>query len=181
VALTNATRTKSKEPRTTLIAITLAAATTMAVTPAFAHCGGSHGKNYRTAQSKKPVASKEVAAKPAVPGVTAIAPANVEASQGGRPDCPVGHRRLGRDLLIASGRARKPDKAGVLRSSSASRNAVVRVFSRRSLALRRGEAWAGHVVRGCPAGAEPGVAEANRVASCAESGVRVDGGPVMMR
>ncbi|MEZ0305780.1 MAG: hypothetical protein ACAH24_27480 [Hyphomicrobiaceae bacterium] len=68
--------------KTTLIAISLAVATTMAVTPAFAHCGGSHGKAYRTAQSKKPVASKEVAAKPAVPGVTAIAPANVVGQSG---------------------------------------------------------------------------------------------------
>ena len=32
--------------KTTLIAIALAAATTMAVTPALAHCGGNHGTQY---------------------------------------------------------------------------------------------------------------------------------------
>jgi hypothetical protein len=42
--------------KTTLIAIALAAATTMAVTPA-----------YRAAQTKKPAATKEAAAKPAAP------------------------------------------------------------------------------------------------------------------
>jgi hypothetical protein len=52
--------------KTTLIAIALAAATTMAVTPVLAHCGGSHGKSYRAAQAKKPAATKE-AAKPAAP------------------------------------------------------------------------------------------------------------------
>ena len=53
--------------KTTLIAIALAAATTMAVTPALAHCGGSHGKANRAAQAKKPAATKEAAAKPAAP------------------------------------------------------------------------------------------------------------------
>ena len=64
--------------KTTLIAIALAAATTMAVTPALAHCGGNHGKAHRAAQAKKPAAGKEaIAATPAGqagrPGVVASA------------------------------------------------------------------------------------------------------------
>jgi hypothetical protein len=47
--------------KTALITFALAAVT-MAVTPAFAHCGGSHGKSYRAAQSKKAAASKEASA-----------------------------------------------------------------------------------------------------------------------
>lgn len=62
--------------KTALIAIALAVATTMAVTPALAHCGGSHGKSYRAAQAKKPAATKEAAAKPGAQGATAAAPAN---------------------------------------------------------------------------------------------------------
>jgi hypothetical protein len=54
--------------KTTLIAIALAAATTMAVTPALAHCGGSHGKAYRAAQSKKPAAPQATANAPAPAG-----------------------------------------------------------------------------------------------------------------
>jgi hypothetical protein len=60
----DATHTQPKEPavKTTLIAIALAAATAMAVTPALAHCGGSHGKSYRAAQAKKPAATKAATA-----------------------------------------------------------------------------------------------------------------------
>ena len=85
MALTDATRTQSKEPRHE--------DHTDRHYPRRRHHDGGHpglrplrrqprGKNYRTAQSKKPVASKEVAAKPAVPGVTAIAPANVVGQSG---------------------------------------------------------------------------------------------------
>jgi hypothetical protein len=68
--------------KTTLIAIALAAATSMAVTPALAHCGGSHGKAYRAAQAKKPAATKEAAAKPdGQPGaVASIAQSAVDGS-----------------------------------------------------------------------------------------------------
>ena len=64
--------------KTTLIAIALATATTIAVTPAFAHCGGSHGNAYRAAQAKKPAAVKEATAATPVgragqPGVVASA------------------------------------------------------------------------------------------------------------
>lgn len=61
--------------KTTLIAIALAAATTMAVTPALAHCGGSHGKAHRAAQAKKPAAKEATAPAGQVgkPGVLASA------------------------------------------------------------------------------------------------------------
>jgi hypothetical protein len=54
--------------KTALIALALAAATTMAVTPALAHCGGNHGKTYRAAQSKKPAAPQATANAPAPAG-----------------------------------------------------------------------------------------------------------------
>lgn len=70
--------------KTALIAIAIAAATTMAVTPALAHCGGSHGKSYRAAQVKKPAQTRQAAAKPAAPkDAMAAAPAPNEAGQPG--------------------------------------------------------------------------------------------------
>lgn len=50
-------------------ALALAALMAVAVNPAFAHCGGSHGKSYRAAKaSGKPAAAK--AAQPSTPAAT---------------------------------------------------------------------------------------------------------------
>lgn len=48
----------------TALALTLAAVLAVAANPAFAHCGGSHGKSYRAAKVAKPPAVAK-AAKPA--------------------------------------------------------------------------------------------------------------------
>jgi hypothetical protein len=63
--------------KTSLIALALAAAASMAVTPALAHCGGSHGNGYRAAQVKKPAQTRQAAARPAAPkDAAAVAPGN---------------------------------------------------------------------------------------------------------
>jgi hypothetical protein len=63
--------------KTTLVLIA-AAALAAAANPALAHCGGSHGKSHRAAQSKKPAANKVAVAKTTKPE----APAPLEATTG---------------------------------------------------------------------------------------------------
>jgi hypothetical protein len=59
--------------RKTIAMLVAAGALAMAANPALAHCGGSHGKSYRAAQSKKPATGKAMTAKATKPATPAPA------------------------------------------------------------------------------------------------------------